>query len=84
MEEEDIVKKWNKVGYYYDETIGCYNYYNSHPMKPFRVAMTDSLIKAYKMDTKMTSFVKTRIKKNRLKNFLKKKLHFKLKVKKKI
>ena len=49
--EQEFPDKWNKkVAYYFDETIGCYNYAQCHPMKPLRVAMTDTLIKAYNID----------------------------------
>lgn len=51
MLREDNTNKWNKkVAYFFDETIGSYNYANGHPMKPLRVAMTDSLIKSYEID----------------------------------
>ncbi|KAL4436177.1 hypothetical protein ABPG74_018161 [Tetrahymena malaccensis] len=49
--------KWNKrIAYYFDETIGCYNYANGHPMKPLRVAMTDTLVRSYEIDKKMNHF----------------------------
>lgn len=38
------------VVYYFDEMIGTYHYANNHPMKPLRVAMTDELVKVYKID----------------------------------
>lgn len=43
---EDLSQQtWNKkVCYYYDDSIGCFNYASNHPMKPLRVAMTDSLV----------------------------------------
>jgi hypothetical protein len=37
------------VSYFYDEDIGNYQYNSGHPMKPFRVKMTDEMIKAYDM-----------------------------------
>jgi len=43
------------VLYYFDESIGTFNYGN-HPMKPFRIAMTDSLIKSYEIDKYMDEF----------------------------
>ena len=50
---KNIRKKMDKfskdVLYYFDESIGTYNYGN-HPMKPFRIAMTDNLIKSYGID----------------------------------
>lgn len=45
------------VSYFYDEDIGQYQYNAGHPMKPFRVKMTDELIKAYGMDTLMKPLV---------------------------
>lgn len=56
MESETVFSK-NKVAYYYDEILGCFNYASGHPMKPLKVAMTDSLIREYKLDEKMTAFV---------------------------
>lgn len=51
-----MVDKFNKdVVYYFDESIGTYNYGN-HPMKPFRIAMTDNLLKAYGMDQYMDEY----------------------------
>ena len=38
------------VVYYVDDMIGTYHYANNHPMKPFRVAMTDELVRSYGMD----------------------------------
>lgn len=47
-EENNGTQTWNKkVAYFFDHTIGSHNYANGHPMKPLRVAMTDTLIKAY-------------------------------------
>ena len=37
------------VSYFYDDDIGQYQYNQGHPMKPFRVKMTDSMIRAYGM-----------------------------------
>lgn len=39
-----------KVSYYYNDDIGNYQFNQGHPMKPFRVKMTDSMIKAYGID----------------------------------
>jgi len=56
--KEEPEDKWNKrVAYFFDETIGTYNYANGHPMKPLRVAMTDTLVRSYEMDKKMNKFV---------------------------
>jgi|LauGreDrversion4_2_1035121.scaffolds.fasta_scaffold245527_2 hypothetical protein len=41
------------VSYFYDEDLGNFQYGVGHPMKPFRVKMTDELIKAYGMEEKM-------------------------------
>jgi hypothetical protein len=38
------------VSYFYDDDIGNYQYNVGHPMKPFRVKMTDELIKVYGLD----------------------------------
>lgn len=42
-----------KVSYYYHEQIGNFYYSQNHPMKPFRIKITDTLIEAYKMKEKM-------------------------------
>ena len=39
-----------KVSYYYDEEFAAYDLTVSHPMKPLRIKMTDTLIKGYEMD----------------------------------
>ena len=39
-----------KVSYFYEDDIGNYQYSVGHPMKPFRIRMTDEMIKAYGMD----------------------------------
>ena len=50
---------WNKkIAYYFDEDIGTFNYAQGHPMKPFRVKMTDNLMRAYHLDEKVNHFVK--------------------------
>ena len=46
-----------KVSYFHDPEIGLYHYSNNHYMKPFRVAITDELIRGYGMDKKMTCYV---------------------------
>ena len=43
----------SKVSYYYDEDFTVYQISDNHPIKPLRVKMTDTLIRAYEMDTKM-------------------------------
>ena len=42
-----------KVSYYYDEDFAVYQVSDSHPIKPLRIKMTDTLIKEYKMDQRM-------------------------------
>ena len=44
-----------KVSYYYDEDFSVFQVSDSHPMKPLRIKMTDTLIKEYEMDKKMTN-----------------------------
>ena len=46
-----------KVSYFYHEDLGYYHYGNTHPMKPHRIRMTDSLIRAYNLLDKMTPLV---------------------------
>jgi histone deacetylase 1/2 len=43
-----------KVSYFYEDDIGNYQYSVGHPMKPFRVRMTDEMIRSYGMDKLMT------------------------------
>jgi len=40
----------SKVSYYFDEDFTLLQVAPSHVMKPFRVKMTDTLIKCYEMD----------------------------------
>ena len=46
-------KNKQKVQYFYDSEIGNYQYNVGHPMKPFRIRMTDELINAYKLNEEM-------------------------------
>ena len=39
-----------KVSYYYDEDFSVFQVSDSHPIKPLRIKMTDTLIKEYGMD----------------------------------
>ena len=39
-----------KVSYFYDNSIGNYNYGPNHLMKPHRVRITDTLIKSYELE----------------------------------
>lgn len=41
------------VSYFYDDDVGSYQFNQGHPMKPFRVKMTNELIQAYGMDKQM-------------------------------
>lgn len=50
---ENSKAKKSRVGYYYHPDLGCYQYGNQHPMKPLRIAITDSLIGAYGLKDKM-------------------------------
>ena len=44
----ELYARTNKrVGYYFDEEIGMYTFKKGHPMRPFRVKVTDSLVAAY-------------------------------------
>jgi histone deacetylase 1/2 len=38
------------VVYYFDDMIGTFHYSYGHPMKPLRVAMTDEIVRQYKLD----------------------------------
>ncbi len=38
------------VVYYFDGMIGTYHYAVNHPMKPLRVAMTDEIVRKYKLN----------------------------------
>lgn len=40
----------------YDETIGLHSYGQDHPMNPFRITMTHSLVKSFGFDKKMTLY----------------------------
>ena len=44
----------SKVSYYFDEEFSVFQVSPTHPMKPLRVKMTDTLVKCYQMDKKMT------------------------------
>jgi hypothetical protein len=45
-----------RVGYFFDEEIGMYTFKKGHPMRPFRVKVTDELIRSYGMDKMMTCY----------------------------
>jgi histone deacetylase 1/2 len=52
----DTLGKRKNIGYFFDEEIGMYTFKRGHPMRPFRVKVTDELIKAYGMDQMMTCY----------------------------
>ncbi|KAI9188755.1 hypothetical protein H9P43_000177 [Blastocladiella emersonii ATCC 22665] len=37
----------SRVSYFYDSNISCFHFAENHPMKPFRIRMTDSLVMNY-------------------------------------
>lgn len=45
-----------KIAYMYDDTIGLHSYGQDHPMNPFRISITHSLVKSFGLDTKMALF----------------------------
>jgi histone deacetylase 1/2 len=46
-----------KVAYFYDTDIGNYSYEAGHPMKPFRIRLTHSLVMTYGLYKKMEIYV---------------------------
>lgn len=48
-----------KIAYMYDETIGLHSYGKDHPMNPFRITMTHSLVKSFGLDKKMDLYKPT-------------------------
>ena len=47
-----------KTLFYYDDIVGTFQYTPGHPMKPFRLSMTQELVKAYNLHHKMDYIVK--------------------------
>ena len=47
------VTRKSKVSYYYDEDFSVFQVSDSHPMKPLRIKMTDTLIQKYEMDKEL-------------------------------
>ncbi|KAJ1501923.1 histone deacetylase, partial [Coelomomyces lativittatus] len=43
----------SRVCYFYDQNIGSFHYAGNHPMKPFRIRMTDSLVINYGLYNKL-------------------------------
>ena len=46
----------SRVAYYFDEEIGIYTFKKGHPMRPFRIKMTDEMIRAYSLREHMKCF----------------------------
>jgi len=42
-----------RVSYFYDDDFGNYQYNQTHPMKPHRVRMADTLIRSYGLHEQM-------------------------------
>jgi histone deacetylase 3 len=42
------------IAYMFDESVGLFHYGPKHPMKPFRIAVTHSLVRSLRLDRKMT------------------------------
>lgn len=42
------------IAYMFDEDVGLFHYGPKHPMKPFRIAVTHSLVRSFGLDRKMT------------------------------
>lgn len=42
------------IAYMFDEEVGLFHYGPKHPMKPFRITVTHSLVRSFKLDRKMT------------------------------
>lgn len=50
-----------KIAYVYDETIGLHSYGKDHPMNPFRITMTHSLVKSYKLENYLDLFAPSKV-----------------------
>lgn len=50
-----------KIAYIYDETIGLHSYGKDHPMNPFRITMTHSLVKSYNLENKLDLYIPTKM-----------------------
>lgn len=48
-----------RIAYMYDDSIGLHSYGKDHPMNPFRIHMTHSLVKSLGFDKKMTLYKPT-------------------------
>jgi hypothetical protein len=40
----DIEPRKSRVAYYFDDEIGLYTFNKGHPMRPFRMKITDELV----------------------------------------
>jgi histone deacetylase 1/2 len=49
-----------RVVYYYDESVGDHMYDEGHPMKPFRIRMTNDLVNNYGLYKHMEYHVSAR------------------------
>ncbi|GAU99938.1 hypothetical protein RvY_10869 [Ramazzottius varieornatus] len=45
-----------KIAYFHDEDVGAFDYHSAHPMKPYRLAVTHSLIESYGLTGHMDVF----------------------------
>lgn len=50
-----------KIAYMYDESIGLHNYGKDHPMNPFRITMTHSLVKSYGLEQYLDLYSPTKM-----------------------
>lgn len=50
-----------KIAYMYDETIGLHSYGKDHPMNPFRITMTHSLVKSYGLEKHLDLYTPVKI-----------------------
>lgn len=41
----DIESPAKRIAYYFDDEIGLYTFNKGHPMRPFRMKITDELVK---------------------------------------
>lgn len=50
-----------KIAYIYDNTVGLHNYGKDHPMNPFRITMTHSLVKSYGLEQSLELYLPTKV-----------------------
>ncbi|CAD1813252.1 histone deacetylase HOS2 [Candida parapsilosis] len=58
-----------KVSYHYNPEVANYHYGTLHPMKPFRLMLTDHLVSTYKLHEKMDLYTPRRATKDELLQF---------------